>query len=681
MKTHIDFETRSDIDLKKSGLHVYAASKHTDILCMAHATGDEPVQIWIPGQPFPKYILSGEIYAHNAAFEWELWNTVGSKKYGWPTLKIEQTHCNMVMGLTQGLPGSLEKLAIALNLKTQKDMAGSRVMLQLCKPRKILEDGTLVWWTKEEAPEKYEALYKYCGGDVDVEREAGKLLSPLTDKERQVWLLDHKINNRGIKVDLQSIEIASKLIEDEKFRMDAEMRSVTKLAVASCTAATQIKKFLESRGVELESVAKAEVATLLSSDLPPDCRRVLELRQEAAKSSTSKLTAMSLRASKDGRVRGTAQYHGAGTGRWAGRGIQVQNLPRNKISQKEIDLFFLLLKQKNPSQNIDMLIGPITSVVSDSLRGFITAEDYRKLYDVDYAAIEARVLAWLAGEESALEIFRTHGKKYEDAASKIYGVPLDKVTKDQRQIGKVADLALGFQGGVGALQSMASAYGLKLAPAYPALWSRCSDYLKNKVETNYLRNGKKFDIEKEEFLASDITKELWRESNKQVVKFWYALEEAAKNAINNPGKSFSVGKIAYRTSGSFLMCRLPSSRILYYPFPKLETVKNKTYDFEKETIVYMTEDSLSRKWSKSFFYGGLAAENITQAVARDILAEGLLRLEANEYPVVMHVHDEVLVEMENGTVDEMSAIMCVLPSWATGLPIQAEGWEAKRYMK
>lgn len=666
MKAHIDFETKSEVDLKKQGNAVYAAHPSTDILCMGWAIENDPVEIWIPGMPFPFELAmhiaeGGDIYAHNAPFEWIIWNTIGVSKHGWEPLKIEQTFCNLAMALTQGFPGKLEKLAPAMKLEVEKDMAGNRAMLQLSKPRKICkETGAVTWWEKSEFPEKFEALYNYCKMDVEVERAAGKKLKPLSPSERNIWILDHRINQRGIAIDRESVKVAEELIESEKARLDSEMRVVTDGKVSSCAAAAQIGNYLREKGLVLDGVTKGEVSSLLAlSNLPEQCRAVLELRQQAAKSSTAKLAAMGLRMSNDGRVRNTAQYHGAGTGRWAGRGIQLQNLPRPSIKQQEIDRAFELFHQMDSAAMIEILIGSPMNVISDCIRGFLWASEGKELLVSDWANIEGRILAWLAGETwkvKAFEEFDTilgYDQKgdpirkgpdlYLLSYSTSFYVPIEKVTKDERQIGKVTELSMGYQGGVGAFQSMAKNYGVKVSDAR----------------------------------ANEI-KLAWRAAHPAIVKYWYALEEAAVNAVMHPGMVYKVRSIAYRREGDFLMCRLPSGRILYYPYPQLEESR-----FGKTAVTYMGEDSTTKQWKRQHFYGGLAAENITQAVAADILRFAIINLEERGYPVVFHVHDEIIVEKEisTGSVKEMEQIMCELPAWAIGLPLAAEGFKSKRYRK
>jgi DNA polymerase bacteriophage-type len=342
---HLDFETKSTYDIKKGGADAYARHESTDLLCVGYAFDEEPVVVAKGGQ-VPARLLNHvkdgrTVVAHNAAFELAIWNYCATRRYGWPELKPEQVECTMTMAYAMAFPGSLANAATAVGLDAQKDASGHRIMLQLSQPRKVNEDGSVVWW---DDAEKFERLYEYCKQDIEVERQLCKRLLKLSAKEREVWLLDQKINQRGVQVDLVAVRAAIELVKAEKKRLDEEMRRVTKNAVATCTATGQLTDWLRIKGLDVEGVAKADVAEWLDNDIPEECRKALLLRQEAAKSSTAKLESMALRACSDGRIRGTTQYHGAATGRWAGRGIQVQNFPRNSLlGQGQIEAVFEIL--------------------------------------------------------------------------------------------------------------------------------------------------------------------------------------------------------------------------------------------------------------------------------------------------------------------------------------------------
>lgn len=347
---HLDFETRSPVDIKLAGADVYARDPMTDILCIAFAFDDEPISLLIP--PFTgesteklfRHVAEGRtVIAHNAPFELAIWNHVMVGKHGAPPLAAEQMVCTMAMAYAMALPGSLDKASAAMGIDQQKDLQGQRIMLQLAQPRDLCDDGTPVWYTPETAPEKFERLYSYCKQDVEVERQLFKRMLPLSAAESETWAMDFRINQRGISVDIAAVKTAIAMVDAEHRRLDAEMRDVTGNQVAACTASNQILQWLKFRGCKIEGVAKADVNALLSKDIPDDCRRALLLRQEAAKSSTAKLKTMLKGVCEDGRLRGIFQYHGAATGRWAGRRVQPQNLPRPNMSQADIEGVFGIL--------------------------------------------------------------------------------------------------------------------------------------------------------------------------------------------------------------------------------------------------------------------------------------------------------------------------------------------------
>jgi DNA polymerase bacteriophage-type len=664
MRLSGDFETYSDLDLTAVGLHNYATHKSTGIHCFSFGFSQDDIQTWHEGEPFPEvvreHIANGGIFtAWNAAFEIALWNECATKKCGWPVLPVEQVRCSMAAAYAMGLPGKLENAAPALGLEQRKDMAGKRIMLQLAQPR---EDGT--FWRVWDDPEKFERLYSYNRQDVRTEMGVLARIMELSPAEQDIWQLDYKINQRGIMVDLPSIDRAIRLVDQEQQRLNADMLRVTGGVVGKCSEVQMLVKWIRSQGVEIKGVAKADVLDALADEtLPGNVAAALQLRKEAAKSSTAKLVAMRERASSDGRVRNLHQYHGAATGRWAGRGIQVQNFPRTRPDIKPEAVVDIITNLANRDY-IDLMYGPCMDALADSLRGMLMAAPGHDLVAVDFSAIEARVLAWLAGEEKVLEIFRTHGKIYEHAAAGIYHVPMDEVTKAQRQIGKVAVLALGYGGGVGAFQSMARNYNVKVPDA-----------------------------------EADQIKVAWRDSHRKIVQYWYALESASIAAVQEGGK-FTAGaagrEVTFLKNGSFLWCRLPSGRALCYPYPEIRTVQTPWGDL-KEALTYMTElDSSQRKstkvlddpaahgsWQRISTYGGSFAENVTQAASRDLLASALLRFSQRGVNVTMHCHDEAVCEIQKGsmTVKDAEQLMCVLPEWAAGLPVGAEGWIGPRYRK
>lgn len=346
-----DFETRSTVDLRKAGADVYARHASTQIMCMGYAFDDEPVNLWKFGEELhPRVkdhvILSAPIVAHNAAFELVLWNETATPKYDWPLFDPSQAVCTMAMAYAMALPGSLEKAAAAVGIENQKDLAGGRVTLQLAQPRDVLADGTVTWFTEDEFPEKFEKMYAYCKQDVIVMRDLYKRLVHLSQSEKETWLLDHRINQRGIRIDIALVKKAIELVKLEQARLNSEMQKVTGGVVSMCTAVGQLTDWINWQGVKTDGVAKSDVVDLLENDsLPSQVRTALLLRQEAAKSSTAKLEAMLRGTCDDGRARGLFQYHVASTGRWAGRRIQLQNLPRPKISQADIDQVFSLLER------------------------------------------------------------------------------------------------------------------------------------------------------------------------------------------------------------------------------------------------------------------------------------------------------------------------------------------------
>lgn len=706
---HLDVETRSAADLKKIGAHRYFEDPTTDCILFCYAFDDEPVQTWMGAvggrtpDPVPEAIrehieAGGRFVGHNVGFEWLCFKFVLTPRYGFPELKFSQCDCTAAMAAAMSLPRSLAGVGEALKLDVQKDEAGSRVMRAMAKPRRN-EGGVITWW---ETPEKIERLRQYCVTDVETERAVEKRVRPLSAPEREVWQLDHVINQRGAYVDLEGIHNAMHIVRQAIVRLDDELGRLTDYAVPSATMVTPLREWLNNKGVPLESVDKSSLSDMLErlndtdleqraadalADLTakmdalnplddllewqklnehktvverelaairnPRVKRVIQIRQEAGKSSTAKLQAFVSRASDDRRVRDNLVYHGGHTGRFAAFGIQLQNMPRPEdwFDEQATDLFFEMLKKRNVDL-IETLFGPPLTTVSYALRGMITAAPGKLLLISDFANIEGRVLAWLAGEKWKLDAFRAYDAKagpdlYKLAASSIYHVPHTDVSKAQRQIGKVAELACGYQGGVGAFQTMATTYGVKVPDAQ----------------------------------AEEI-KTAWRQAHQNTVQFWYDLDDAAMRAVHCKGAVQKVGRVAFAWAGNVLWCRLPSGRLMAYPDPRIALVDTPWGD-KREAVTYMGVDPITRKWLRMKSYGGKFAENITQAVARDIMVSAMLRVEKANYPVILTVHDEVVSEVDEHRADaaQYTALMETLPDWAAGLPVKAESEVTFRYKK
>jgi len=679
---HIDFETRSAVDLREVGLHNYARHPTTDVWCLGYALDDEEPRLWAPkpGAQKPFVALQPSVHqvvAHNAAFELAIWNEIMAPRYGWPPLKPEQTYCTMAQCYAMGLPGGLEDAAMAMGLHILKDKEGRSLMLRMARPRKtewlreVDADGNQVaaytWW---DEPDKLARLYAYCQQDVRVERELHKRLMPLSEKERRVWLLDYKINQKGIAIDRPSVEAAVTLAENLKAKYDAEMAEVTSGMAETCNALIPIKDWLRCQGFDFPKLAKADIADLLTrDDLTPDVRHVLTLRQEAAKASTAKLTPMLNIAGPDNRLRNLFQYHGAATGRWAGRKVQPHNLPRDVPKAEEVEKILELVRDGD-ADGIEKAYGSPMKALSRCMRGFFVPAPGKVLVGGDYSAIEGRGGAWFCGEEWKLKAFRDYDAGlgpgiYELTAARILHVPVEMIKDpsfERQAYGKVPELFLLYQGGVGAFQTGARAYGIKVDDAK----------------------------------AEQIKKE-WRELHPRVVGTWYDLQRAAIAAVQKPGEVFSAGfngrGAKFKKVGSFLWCLLPSGRALCYPYPKLlpgSFGEQLTYmtvpspdDKKKGKVI--ADPANSSNWARVGTYGGSLLENINQGLCRDILAEAMLRLDKIGWSVVLHVHDEIVTEMDwvpglwapEVLEDEMQK----LPAWAKGFPLSVKCEAMTRYGK
>jgi len=654
MKLTIDLESRSEINLKDAGLGPYSESPSTDILCIAFKEDDNEPVIFVPSKfahLYPVHLYpqadsigvgqwiegADTIEAHNAGFEQAMWHQIMHKRYKFPDLPIEKLRCSAALAASYALPRALNYATQALGTEEKKDNLGYRIMMKMCKPRRPTKKDPSIW---HEDPDDFKLLCDYCKQDVNAEYSLSQLLYDLPKKEQELWELDQKINRRGIKIDLEAVNNLLYKIEHKSDALRLEVQLLTQGQVNSTTQAAATREWLLSKGLDIPDMQKETVINFLKKDdLSANCRRILEIRQSLSKSSTAKLKKMIEMACKDGRVRYTFLFDGANTGRWSGKGIQTHNLPRDSFDEETInEVLSMGVSQVDKKHNC------VIKAASKCIRGMIIAEEGKLLYAQDFSSVEARVLAWIAGDERTLKSFREGLDLYKVTAAEIYNKNYSDITKEERAIGKVAVLALGYQGWVGAFQSMAPTYGV------------------------YVPEDK----------AAEIAGK-WRAAHPRIVQFWKGVEIAAIKAITTKN-AFSYGRIKFGIRGDFMHCRLPSGRLLSWYTPFTKTVVDK-YGTTKQDIRYMGVSSTSGKWSRLNTYGGKLTENVVQAIARDLLAEAMVRLDKAGFDIVMHVHDEIVCEGKNKSLEEFSRIMSEVPIWAKGLPIACEGWEGKRYKK
>ena len=651
----IDIETKSSVDITKAGAYRYAQSEDFEILLFAYKYDEEDVQLvdLTVEERIPERILTALMnpnvvkHAYNAAFEWYCLNTAG---YRTP---LEQWNCTMIHGLYCGYAAGLDATgkAIGLPQDKQKLSTGKALIRYFCTPCKPTKsNGGRSWNLPKHAPEKWELFREYCKQDVVTENEILKRLQafPVPKEEQRLWRMDILMNAYGVRVDTNLIAGALAIDSHSTECLTAEAFRITGLS--NPNSATQLQQWLSGKGVDIPNLQKATVEEYLQrEDLPDDARKILEIRQQLGKTSIKKYVAMDTAKGADDRVRGLTQFYGANrTGRWAGRLVQLQNLPRNYL--KTLDYARNLVKDKN-YDGIKLLYGNVPDTLSQLIRTAFIPSDGNKFVVADFSAIEARVIAWLAGEQWVKEVFATHGKIYEATASQMFHVPIEKIAKGNpeyslRQKGKVATLALGYQGGTAALIAM-GALNMGLA---------------------------------EEELPDIVQR--WRSANPRIRDLWYAVEQAALTTMQTARPQGIYGLI-FRYEGdlvygqSFLTVQLPSGRKLFYPKPFLQENQ-----FGKMAIHYYTVGQQTRKWEVASTYGGKMTENIVQAIARDCLAETLKRIDRMGLQVVFHVHDEVIIDAPVSiTVDEICDLMAEPIPWAPGLILKGAGFESDYYMK
>jgi len=695
----LDLETRSAVDLKCSSYRRYASHETTGILCIGLQFLEEPSGsvfrppgvVFKPGDPCPAPVLYAlqhglPVYAHNCPFDKRVWRAQ-SRILGWPDIPDHLWRDSMAVCSYYALPRRLEHVALALGLSVQKDMTGHHVMKQMAKPKKptktqikafaakgIAErDIPLLW---NEDPAKLTINAEYCRKDVEVQTELIRTLGHLPPERLKDWQKDQEINERGAPGDILALLATQAIIQTEMQAVNAEMQQITtgitgEAVVSSVQARNKIMTYLNMQGLDMEGLTKDHVANALNrDDLGATAKRVLELRAAAGKSSILKIKAMVDNIDPDGRMRDALVWHKASTGRWAGARWQPQNFPRECMKANEAEEFHRVIRE------VDDAAGYITpdtgreeffTTLSRAMRSYIRPEPGKRLLVSDFASIESRVLAWLAGCETMLEAYRRKECVYSQFASRVYGREI-KTKGAERQLGKVAVLGLGY--GMGEekfIETCAKTHGVpdmsrtKLVRAWD--W-------RAREEKEVLRTEGK------------IVVDLYRKTYPEIPKLWATYEQAFIYACENKTQIY-VNNVVFGSNGKWAWITLPSGRSIWYAEPQIIMAKNRWNGKQEPKITFMAIGTNNR-WSRQSTYGGSITENCTQATAADFLMAAVHRIDSHgDYPVVLSVHDEVVVETDigRGSLEEFDRLMHVVPDWAFGCPIEAESQEMMRYGK
>ena len=640
-KISIDLETYSSVDLGKSGVYKYAESEDFEILLFAYSVDDGGVKVidLANGEIIPEEILSAlsdqniEKWAFNANFERVCLSRLLGKR-----LKPQGWYCTMIWSAYLGLPLSLEKVGEVLKLNKQKMNEGKALIRYFsipCKPTKT--NGMRTRNLPHHDLKKWSIFKEYNQRDVETEMAIKKKLSafPMPHSEWENYWIDQNINDRGILIDEILVDSAIKF--DEILREENMDRAIELTGLENPNSPMQLKEWLNKKGLEIESLAKKDVESALKN-AEGDIKEVLELRQELSKSSVRKYDAMKNVKGKDNRARGLIQFYGANrTGRYSCRLIQVQNLRRNNL--KDLELARNLVKNRD-YETMEILYESPSDILSQLIRTAFIAKEGTRFIISDFSAIEARVLAWLAGEQWVLDAFENGEDIYCRTASRMFGIPVEKhgVNGHLRQKGKIATLACGYQGALGALKAMG---GIEMGLS--------EDELQSIVDS-------------------------WREANPNIVSLWWDIDSVVKRVVKTRSKEEYKNLVISYEKG-ILFIELPSKRRLAYPKAKIGMNR-----FGGESIVY-EGIVVGNKWGKIESYGGKFVENIVQAIARDILAEAMMRLEKKGFNIVMHIHDEVVIESDSSSIEEINEIMSIVPIWAPELILDADGFESEFYKK
>ena len=595
------------------------------------------------GEPPPGIFTEAElVIAHHDMFERAITEHILRPRHGWPSVPVERRRCTMAMALAAALPGKLDSAATAIGLELRKDPEGTRLMRLMATPRKPTKgEAPGIYW--HDGPELREKLHRYCARDVEVTRELWRRLPPLSPTEQLVWQLDAGVNDRGFAVDLELARAAQELARHEQQRIDNEIAELTNGRITSAHQVARIRALLEERGHQVQALGKRNVSQVLARGEPDeDIRRLLELRREGGRAAAKKLDALFAGVDADSRMRGTLRYHAAAPGRWSGARFQPQNLPRLTIENTDAAIAAVLAGDVEQVREL----GDVLDVIGNCMRGMIRAAPGLVFLGGDFSAIESRVLAWLAGEDWKVENYRAFDRTgdpslepYCVTASRLLGRKVTPEDKADRQIGKTADLALGFGGALGA-------------------WRRfCPD-----------------DARSDDEIDRNIT--AWRRAHPAITRFWRQLENAIRICVST-GRETRAGKIRCELKDGNLYLILPSGRRIAYPQARLGPGK-----FENSVQVYF-QDNAKGAWTETRGWYGTFTENVVQGTARDLLAAALLRLAAAGFKPVLHVHDEAICEEFEDTdrTEEFHRLMTTLPDWAEQLPIAAETWRGVRYIK
>ena len=690
-KLYLDLETYSETPITH-GTHAYAAN--AEIMLFAYALGDDPVQVWdvTAGDVMPSdlgaALLDDDILicAHNSSFDRTVLRTaLNSTNLSWQAAQQhERWRDTMVKALSHSLPGSLGDLCDILKLGTDKakDKEGRQLVMLFCKPRP--KTSKIRRATRETHPAELAKFIEYARLDIESMREIDRKLPDWNyrDRELALWHLDQAINDRGVAIDMELVHSSIAAVELAQQGLAKRTQDLTDGDVQAATQRdAMLQHMIKAFGVSLPDMQKSTLERRIEDpELPAPLRELLAIRLQASTTSTAKYKTLAQATSSDGRLRGTLQFNGASrTGRWAGRKFQPQNLPRPVLSNETIDFGIEALK----AGCADLLFDNVMELTSSAIRGCIVAPPGKKLVVSDLSNIEGRAQAWLAGERWKLKAFSdydagTGHDLYKLAYAKSFGIKPEDVTKDQRQVGKVQELALGYEGGVGAFLTFAAAYGIDLEQmaeqALPSINSNILQEAEDALAWTLKNKRPTFGLSKDAWLVCESFKRAWRQAHPNISVMWKELGGAVFNVITVPNAVFDCHALKVQKHGAWLRIRLPSGRFLCYPSPRLEDGK----------ITYMGINQYSRKWERLGTYGGKLFENINQAVARDVLTHNMPLIEEAGYRIVLTVHDEVICEAPDTpefSHEHLSALLSNNPPWASDMPLAAGGFESYRYKK